>query len=266
MQLQFDVAGTSGPEILFIQGVGIHGAGWRPQTEALSVNHRCAWFDNRGIGRNAAMLQSGSLTVDQMALDGIAVLDAAGWQSPVHLVGHSLGGLIALTMALRAPQRVRSLSLLCTFGEGKSVAPLSWRMMWSGLRSRIGFRASRRRGFLELVLPPPPPDPATAERLAQELEPLFGHDLADQPLVVPKQLAAMRRASVMSRLPELGSIPALVISAAHDPIAPPALGKALAAGIPGARYIEVPDASHGFPITHADLVNRELERHCSGRR
>jgi pimeloyl-ACP methyl ester carboxylesterase len=264
MPMQVDLAGSAGPEVLFIQGVGIHGAGWKPQTDRFSATHRCAWFDNRGMGRNAGMLLPEPLTVDQMAADGFAVLDAAGWLAPVHLVGHSLGGLIALTMALRAPQRVRSLSLLCTFGDGRSVAPLSWRMMWSGLRSRIGSRASRRRGFLELVLPPPPPDSETSSRLARELELLFGHDLADQPPVVSRQLAAMRRTNVLSRLPELGSIPALVMSAAHDPIAPPALGKALAEGIRGARYAEVPDASHGLPITHADLVNRELERHFSG--
>lgn len=264
MPMQFDLAGSAGPEVLFIQGVGIRGAGWKPQTDRLSGTHHCAWFDNRGMGHNAGMLQSEPLTVDQMAADGLAVLNAAGWQAPVHLVGHSLGGLIALTLALQAPQRVRSLSLLCTFGDGRAVAPLSWRMMWSGMRSRIGSRASRRRGFLELLLPPPAPDAVTCERLARDLEPLFGHDLADQPPVVSRQLAAMRRMNVMSRLTQLGSIPTLVISAFHDPIAPPSLGRALAAGIRGARYVEVPDASHGLPITHADLVNRELERQFSG--
>jgi len=52
-----------------------------------------------------------------------------------------------------------------------------------------------------------------------------------------------------------------VVSAAHDPIAPPRAGRALAAGIPGARYIEFDDASHGLPITHSDRVNALLLEH-----
>src|SRR4051812_11451412 len=90
-QIAYDVSG-SGPPVLFIQGVGAQGAAWQPQTEALSAKFTCATFDNRGLGRS---VPTGSvpLTVEQLADDARAVMDALGWQS-AHVVGHSLGGLI----------------------------------------------------------------------------------------------------------------------------------------------------------------------------
>jgi 3-oxoadipate enol-lactonase len=73
----------------------------------------------------------------------------------------------------------------------------------------------------------------------------------------------MRAADASPRLGGLAGVPTLVVSAAHDPIAPPGVGRALSAAIPGARYVEAPDASHGLPITHAGWVNRLLEEHLS---
>jgi len=56
-------------------------------------------------------------------------------------------------------------------------------------------------------------------------------------------------------------VPTLVVSGRHDPIAPPAFGRAIAAGIAGARYVEYEDASHALPIQHADRVNALLLEH-----
>ena len=66
------------------------------------------------------------ITVEQMAEDAVALLDALGIAT-AHVVGHSLGGTVAVQLALLAPTRVKSLSLLCTFARGKDVAPLSAR-------------------------------------------------------------------------------------------------------------------------------------------
>jgi pimeloyl-ACP methyl ester carboxylesterase len=250
-RLAYSVAG-SGPAVLFIQGVGVQGAGWQPQIAALTATHTCLWFDNRGMGRSQPV--GAPLTVAQMAEDARAILDAA--QIPTaHLVGHSLGGLIALQLALDARDRVRSLSLLCTFTGRRTAAPLSWRMIWLGLRARLGTRSMRRRGFLRLVLPPG----ATAD--PDTLAALFGHDLADQPPIVAAQLKAMRAVDLTHRLAELSGLPTLVISAAHDPIAPPRAGQALRDGIVGARYVEITAASHGLPITHAARLNDLLRVH-----
>jgi pimeloyl-ACP methyl ester carboxylesterase len=128
-------------------------------------------------------------------------------------------------------------------------------MMWLGFRARVGPRTMRRRGFLRIVLPPG----ATADPDA--LAELFGHDLADQPPVASAQLRAMRSVELTNRLIELSGLPTLVVTAAHDPIAPLRAGQALRDGLTGSRYVEVTDASHGLPITHANLVNGLLREH-----
>ena len=79
-------------------------------------------------------------------------MDALGWVS-AHLVGHSMGGLIALEVALTARARVRSLSLLSSFPRGRDALSISRKILWTGLRSRIGSKVQRRSAFLEIVLP-----------------------------------------------------------------------------------------------------------------
>lgn len=255
--LAWDLEGD-GPPLLFVQGVGVHGEGWRPQLAELSPRFACLTFDNRGLGRSRPAAKE--ISVTQMALDAFAVMDAAGFAS-AHVVGHSLGGLVAQQMALVARERVKSLSLMCTFAGGPASAPLTPKMLWWGLRSRLGTRPMRRRGFLHLLLAPQAIAATDLDRLAAELEPLFGHDLADLPDIADGQLKALARCNLARRLGELRGVPVLVLTGAHDPIAPPTAGRQLAAGIPFSRYVEVQDASHGLPITHPAQVNRLLAEH-----
>jgi pimeloyl-ACP methyl ester carboxylesterase len=244
--------------VLLVQGVGVAGAGWTPQVDALAPSFRCLSFDNRGMG--SSQPAGARITVEQMAEDARVLMDAQGWDS-AHVVGHSLGGLVALHLALSARERVRSLALMCTFSRGRDATrPTAW-MAWVGLRSRVGTRRMRRHAFLRLVLAPSELRAADRDALAERLAPLFGHDLADQPPVAMKQLAAMRAYDATPRLGELAGIPALVMSAAHDRIAPPASGRAIAAGIPGARYVEFAGAAHGLPIQRAGEVNVLLLAH-----
>jgi pimeloyl-ACP methyl ester carboxylesterase len=204
--------------------------------------------------------ESPSLNVEQMADDARALMEAQGWDS-AHVVGHSLGGLVAMHLALTARARVRSLSLLCTFARGRDVGKLSAWMVWVGLRTKFGTRAMRRRAFLRIVMPPASLRGIDRDMLARQVGELFGHDLADQPAVVKAQLRAMRGYDATPRLRELAGLPTLVVSAAHDRIAPPALGRAIAAGVPGSRYEEMAEASHGAPIQCPAPVNALLREH-----
>lgn len=256
-RLSYEVAGE-GPPVLFIQGVGVHGRGWSPQVQALSSGFRCLSFDNRGMGGSQPLTLP--LTVEQMANDALALLTCQGWDS-AHVVGHSLGGPIALELALSAPERVRSLALLCTVARGRDATRLSRRMLWLGLRSAVDTRRMRRRAFLEIVLPPAALTAGEAEEWAARLTPLFGHDLAEQPPVAMRQLGALRAYNATARLGRLAGIPTLVVSATHDPIAPPRYGRALAEGVPGARFVKIPDASHGVTIQRAEQINRLLKEH-----
>ena len=244
--------------MVLIQGVGVAGGAWQPQVDALASNFACLWFDNRGFGSSLPM--GGLLTVELMAEDVLALMKAQGWQS-AHLVGHSLGGLIALHVARLAPQRVRSLSLLCTFATGAIPTRMTPWIMAMGIRTRVGSLQSRRRAFLNMVMPSSELRGIDRDAYAQRLGTLFGHDLALQPPIVMHQLRAMRRADARPFLPAFGDIPTLVVSAAHDRIAPAYGGRALAGAIPGARYVEIEGASHGVTIHQPERINGLLMEH-----
>jgi pimeloyl-ACP methyl ester carboxylesterase len=255
--LAYEISGV-GPPAIFIQGVGVHGGGWIPQIRTLAEHYECLSFDNRGLGRSQPL--GARLTIQQMAQDTLALMDVQGWKS-AHLVGHSMGGLIALHIALSARERVRTLSMLCSFARGRDTMRLSPAMLSTWLRTTIGSKPQRRKAFLEIVMPPSALAGSDHASLASELAPIFGHDLAHQPPVATKQLSAMVRYDATPRLAELAGLPSLVLSAAHDRIAPPRIGRAVAASIPGARFVEIPDASHGVTIQRADRINALLMEH-----
>jgi pimeloyl-ACP methyl ester carboxylesterase len=256
-ELSFAIAG-SGPAVLAIQGAGLIGRGWKPQVNDLSHQFTFVTLDNRGIGDSAR--GEGDLTIERMAADTLAVADAAGLDR-FHVLGHSMGGLIALHLALTSRERVKSLALLCTFADGRGATRLSGRMLMLALRSRIGTRAMRRAGMIRMIMPAAYIRQNDTGTLPRTLGDLFGRDLADQPSIIPQQLRAMSRYSALSRLHELSGIPTLVASASQDPIAPPPLGKDIASRIDGARYVEFPDASHALPIQLAHEVNALLSEH-----
>src|SRR3979490_3260491 len=92
--------GGNGPPVVLIEGAGVCGSGWGPQVDCLSTQYTCLTFDNPGRGQS---LPAGELlTIARMAADTLALMDALGWES-AHMAGHSMGGLIALELALTAP-------------------------------------------------------------------------------------------------------------------------------------------------------------------
>jgi pimeloyl-ACP methyl ester carboxylesterase len=246
------------PAVLLIQGVGVAGTGWRPQIDAMAGRFRMVAFDNRGIGTSP--LGSDPLTIEAMAGDALKVMEANGVDR-FHVVGHSMGGLIAQELALRLPRRVKSLALLCTFANGKDGSRMSPGMFVAALRSRIGSREMRRHAMLGLIMPAAYLQTADRSQLARDMSALFGRDLADQPPIVMKQLRAMSRYSAEPKLRQLQSVPTLVVSGSFDRIARPELGRALAQGIGTARYVEFRDAGHALPIQCAERLNALLIEH-----
>jgi pimeloyl-ACP methyl ester carboxylesterase len=255
--LAYKVEGSGEPAV-FIQGAGLHGDGWLPQTQSLRDAFRCVTFDNRGMGKSQP--SGARITVSQMVQDTLAVMDAAGIES-AHLAGHSLGGVVALETALTNPQRVRSLALLCTSARGSDATRLTSRLIWLGLRSRVGTRRMRSNAFLEIVMPMEYLATQDRESLAERLQPLLGHPLCDTPPVVMQQISALRRFDATPRLGELAAIPTLVLSATQDLIFPPSCGKALATGLPSARYVEIHGTAHGVTIQSPETVNQLLREH-----
>ena len=255
-EIYYELSGN-GPPVLLIQGVGVTGEGWRPQIRTLAKGFQTLTFDNRGIGRSVSC--NGSVTIEAMAADARALMDAVGWES-AHVVGHSMGGVIAQQLALDVPKRVRSLSLLCTFARGKDAARVTPWVLWMTLRTRLGTRRVRRNAFLQMLFPPDYLRAADRDKLAAEVAAIIGRDLAYSPPVLIKQVQALSRHDTSGRLGALAGIPALVISARHDPVALPKYGRQLAQLLPGATFEEMLSSSHGAIIQEADEVSRRLER------
>ena len=244
--------------MVFIQGLGILGRAWKPQVEALGAEYQCLTFDNRGIGRSQP--RGCGITIPRMAEDALALMDAEGWEW-AHVVGQSMGGVIAMEMALRARPRVRSLALTCSLARGSGVFPRSPGMLWRWLRTQVGTRSQKREALLELMLPERVLAGTNRVAPASELAELFGHDLGDHPPVSARQLWALVRHDLTGRLGELAGLPTLVVSASDDRITPPDFGRALARAIGGARFVEIQDASHAVDIQRAGEVNALLREH-----
>jgi pimeloyl-ACP methyl ester carboxylesterase len=248
----------AGPPVVFVQGVGLHGEGWAPQIDVLCERHACLSFDHRGLG--ASQPRGGAVTVERLASDVLALMDAQAWRS-AHLVGHSLGALVVLEVAAAAPSRARSLALLCSVARGRDATRFTVPVARVGVAATFGSPRARRHAFLRLVLSPSARRGADLDALAEALRPRFGHDLAEQPDVVDAQLAALRGYDARPRMARLPAVPTLVVSAEHDPIAPPRFGRRLASAIPGARFACVPDAAHGVTLQRADEITALLTEH-----
>lgn len=254
--IHYEVEGD-GPPVLLIQGTGIAASGWRRQVDGLRDRYCCAVFDNRGVGRSGPADRT--LSVAQMVADAGAVLGELGW-SRAHVVGHSLGGLIAQELALRMPSRIRSLALLCTMRSGRDIARPSLATIVLGLRMYVGSKRMRRLAALGSIVPRRLDPAIDRDALAAEFAAIFGRDLAVQPAVSWRQIRAMA-AHVPADLAPLAGIPTLVVAGDDDRIVPPALTRALAAAIPGARLVEVENAGHAVILHDAPRINGLLADH-----
>lgn len=234
------------------------GQAWDPQVQALRNSFQCLFFDNRGIGESLPFAKP--ITVEQLARDVLALADDRNWDE-FHLVGHSLGGLTAQFVASLAPDRVRSLSLLCTFATGRDVAKQSWKLVWKGLRTVLGTKSMRRKAFLEFLLPKSLLRSRNLEELADRYAKLLGHDLASQPSIVRHQLAALKGVIEPVLLESLNTIPTLVVSASEDLIASPAAGEFLQRSIHARKFALLTDASHGVPLHSPEIINELLLEH-----
>jgi len=256
--IHYELAGTAGPPVLLVQGIGVTGEAWRRQVEVLSQTCRTLAFDNRGIGRSLPC--AGLISINAMAEDAFALMDAVGWES-AHVVGHSMGGLIGQQMAIDAPGRVRSLACVCSFSRGKDAARLTLPVLWMGIRTRLGTRKMRRNAFLNILYSADRLRRSDLPNLAAETSSLIGRDLADSPPILMKQLQACARHHLRLRLGELASIPTLVVSAEFDVIARPEYGKDLAAAIPGAEFALHAGVAHGNLLEQPEWLNERLLNH-----
>jgi 3-oxoadipate enol-lactonase len=256
-RLAYERAGETGPEVLLVMGLGMRGALWRPQIERLQGDHRLVCFDNRGIGGSDPI--AGLPTVRDFARDALRVADDAGF-ARFHLVGVSLGGMIAQELALLAPARLRSLTLIATHAGGPGGLIPHPRGLYHFARAFTLGGEARVEALQHLLYPPR--FLATTDRaaLAERIAAQTGAP-ADRRAAL-RQLLAVARHDTRRRLPAV-SVPTLVIKPDDDVLVRPAHSDRLAEGIPGARLERFPGAGHGLMFQCADGVADSIRRHVA---
>lgn len=252
IHLHHEVFGrSSGEPVLLIQGLGADSGGWAFQRLALAPHYRTIVFDNRGVGRSDKPL--GAYSIEQMALDAVRVLDAAGVES-AHVVGASMGGAIAQVVAVLHPERVRSLTLACTACRNHP-----WRREllseWAVVAEERGMGELSRTAMRWLIGP----------RSLRRFSPLLGAfgplAMAIPPHAFVGQVGAILEAGDAEGIRELLttiSVPTLVMVGSQDILTPLGDSEELVESIPGAELVVVTGAAHGFMVEHATTFNREL--------
>ena len=257
IQIAFDTAGTEGSPVLLVMGYCVPGKGWVNQVRDLSLHHRVAWFDNRGIGRSDR--PPGPYTMADMAADAVAVMDQLGWQE-AHLVGVSMGGMIAQHVALTYRHRLLSLSLLATHAGGF----VSRMPTLRGLRHFIGGMFSKttddRLASLERLLSPPDwLAGSDRDAVRQALIEQFGDPVPQRTRTA--QLAAVSGHHTRDRLHRLADLPTLIIQPTDDLLVRPAESERLLGLIPNATLLRLDATGHGLIRQRPREINLALLEH-----
>ena len=246
----------SGPPLLLIHGLGYARWGWEPVLPGLAERFEVVLFDNRGIGESDA--PPGPYTVAEMAGDAVQVLDEAGIER-AHVVGTSLGGMIAQELALAHPDRVDRLVLACTTPGGPRAHPMP--QVTVALIAEAATLAPEvaLRRFVENAL-----SPSTLADRPEIVERIMAHRLATaQP---PEAWAAQAAAGVAfdayDRLPNL-TAPTLVQTGTEDAVVDARNSDLLVELLPDARLERFTGSGHLFfwetPERFVESVSASLE-------
>lgn len=244
-----------GQPLVLIMGLGGSKEAWLFQIPALDRHYQVITFDNRGVDSTRAGAQA--FTIEEMAADVIALLDHLGIES-AHILGYSLGGLVAQELAIRYPTRVRKLILASTLavsgGPGQSTG---------GAQAALGLDAAgTEQGMTGRSLEKVMPGLVSLafnkwgfRALTRLLAGAYSRRLRLDGLAA--QLRAPAGANTLDRL---GSIRArtLVMTGTRDRVVDPSASHTLASRIPGARLVLVEGGSHAFSIEMSRRFNREV--------
>jgi pimeloyl-ACP methyl ester carboxylesterase len=250
------------PAMLLVMGLGTQMLGWRAGfcEQLAERGFRVIRYDNRDVGRStkfsshrpptAAQLlrrdaSAAAYTIADMAADGAGLLDRLGIDR-AHVVGASMGGMIAQTIAARYPDRVLSLvSIMSNTGARWSGQPslgTYGMLLKRAPRDREGFVAHQMAVFARIGSPGFPRDEDELREMAEQ-----SYERGHDPAGAGRQLAAIIASG--DRTEELRSIraPTLVIHGTKDRLVAPSGGRATARAIPGARLLRIDGMGHDLP-------------------
>jgi 3-oxoadipate enol-lactonase len=236
----------AGPPVLLIMGLGLSGGAWWRTVPVLARRLAVITFDNRGVGRSRSLVHA--YTTESMSDDAVSVLDAAGVDR-AHVYGISLGGMVAQQLALRHPDRVRSLVLGATHAGGP-------RMHWPDpdvlefLRKRLRMRPEEGAWSSVAFNYGARCRSEHPERIAEDIAQRLAHPFPEQ--AYRAQLWAGTLHDCYSRLNRIEA-PTLVVHGRDDRMVPVENGRMIADRIPGAGLIEVEECGHLYPTEAPEI-------------
>ena len=262
IELYYEETGSGDP-LLLIMGLATDCTAWLFQVPDFADQYRTISFDNRGVGRSAK--PAGSYTIHRMADDAAAILDTLEIEC-AHVVGVSMGGMIAQELALRHPQRVRGLVLACTYPEPDEdverqrefgIQQFGGSVTAAG-ETRIDVSTLDPMMFLQHLLPRVFNQSFIDKELPRIMQ-LFSGALqwGFSMEAILGQIDAVMGHRTTDRLHGI-TAPTLVITGDADLLIPPANSDILARNIPGAKLVKVPGGSHAFNFETPEIFNREV--------
>ena len=253
--IAFQIAGDEGVPLVFLHGIGGDAESWRPQLDGFCGTFRAIAWDMPGYGDSAPMAEmTFPALVDAVSL----LLDRLSLNS-VHLVGHSLGGMIAQDFARAQPERLRSLTLAATSAA-------------FGKRAGGELDAAWHENFIKQRLGPLDRGASMAELAPKLVQGLVGDDpdpkgLEQAILSMAAVPEASYRAAVhclagFDQEHALGDIvtPTLLLAGERDPAAPPKVMQRMAEAIPNAQFEMLKGSGHLLHLERPEAFNNQLRR------
>lgn len=236
--------------VVLSAGLGGTAAFWKPQIEALAGRLRVIVYDHAGTGSNARPLAAG-YRIGDMADDVLAILDDAGIERAA-VLGHALGGLVGLDLALKAPGRVSGLVLVNAWAKadahtGRCFAARRELLLKSGIEAYVAAQP--------IFLYPSWWLSRNAARVAEEEAHGIAHFQGTDTIL--KRIDALMSFDVSDRLGEIET-PCLVMAARDDVLVPWLCSEQLAAGLPNARLEVVAEGGHGFSVVEPAPFNEAV--------
>ncbi len=246
-----------GAPLVLIMGLGGSGASWFRMLPHVEPEYRTLVLDNRGTGQTSDPPLRRPLQLGDMVRDVVAVLDDAGVAS-AHVHGVSMGGMIGQQLALRHPERVRSLALGCTTAGHRLVRQQPpWRLLAGGALGPFDPRRSWQ--MVEPALYARRTITERRDRIKEDLRVRAGERIGIR--TVPAQLVAAAGHRAHGRLHRLDGLPVTVIHGDEDRLIPIGVGRDLASRIPGAEFVELPECGHVMSTDAEDRYAEALLAH-----
>jgi len=244
--------GGSGPPLLLIMGMSGTSLHWGERfLDGLQRDFDVIAYDHRGVGASSRL--EGPITIVQMAEDAVGLLDALGIDS-AHIVGISMGGMIAQELALAYPDRVRTLTLGCTYCGGDGSTLMAPELVTRMAEVR---KSGDRERILRLTWEANVSAAQAEDAAAYSAYCAISRERAVALVVIAAQVRAINAHDTSARLPEL-AIPTLVVHGTADQVIPVENGRIVASLIPDSRLETFEGVGHLFfwerPDRSAELV------------